>query len=194
MGQENEILYRNTRGILVQGDIGKKLSFSSSFYETQAQFPSWVDSFAATYADTALVKGAQVSYSNFGFVLILGQGRAKPFRDGYDFGMASGYVSYSPFERLNIQAGHGKHFIGEGYRSLLLSDNAFNYPYLRITSSWWKGKLQYTGIYNSMQSLNRIEFATTPEAPFERKSGSFNYLSIAPVKWLQIGLFEGTIW
>lgn len=59
--------------------------------------------------------------------------------------MASGYVSYSSNKHFNFQVGHGKHFVGDGYRSLLLSDNALNYPYARITSTF--GKLQYTNLY-----------------------------------------------
>ena len=61
------------------------------------------------------------------------QGAWKDFNEtGKDYSSVSAYISYSPWSFLNIQAGHGKHFIGNGYRSLLLSDNAFNYPYLKL--------------------------------------------------------------
>jgi len=174
--------YKNTRGVLIQGNIGKKFSFMSSFYENQAVFPSYIDSFVMENAEK-------------GFGLVPGQGRAKSFKNGgYDYAMASGYISYSPSSHFNLQAGHGKHFIGEGYRSLLLSDNAFNYPYLKITTTFGKGRFQYTNLYASMQSLNRLPASSTSEALFERKAGTFHYLSYAPFKWVQIGLFEGVIW
>src|ERR1035437_3682919 len=77
--------------------------------------------------------------TNYPYNVVPGQGRAKTFKkNGYDFAMASGYVSYSPNRHFNFQLGTGKHFIGDGYRSLLRSDNAFNSPFVRITSSFGK--------------------------------------------------------
>ena len=115
--------YKNTRGLLIRGDIGTKFSFESSFLENQATFVKYIHDFNDT------------------FLVVPGQGRWKRFKkDGYDFAMSSGYISYSPSKHFNFQVGTGKHFVGDGYRSLLLSDNAFNYPYARITSTF--GKIQ----------------------------------------------------
>ncbi|PCJ80129.1 MAG: hypothetical protein COA57_15070, partial [Flavobacteriales bacterium] len=169
--------YRNTRGLLVRANIGKKVSLMSSFYENQAFFPSYQDEFVNTYG------------------VVPGKGRTKPFKQrGYDYAMASGFVSFTPFKQLSFQLGHNKHFIGDGYRSLLLSDNAFNYPFLKITTNLWKNRIQYSNIFASLQSLDRVLESTTPEATFQRKAGTFHYLSINAAKWLQIGLFEGTVW
>ena len=71
--------------------------------------------------------------------------------------MASAYLSVSPNERVNIQMGTGKHFVGEGHRSLLLSDVAFNSPFLRVNTNWFKGKLQYQNLYTLHQDLTRLE-------------------------------------
>ena len=54
-----------------------------------------------------------------------------------------------------MQFGHGKHFIGDGYRSLFLSDNSFNYPFLRIETKL--GKLQYTNLYAELQDIQYFE-------------------------------------
>lgn len=169
--------YTNTRGILVRADFGKKVSVMSSFLESQGGFPQYIDDFVKNYQ------------------VVPGSGRVKPFKkNGYDYAMASGYVSYSPFKNLNFQAGHDKNFIGDGYRSLLLSDNAFNYPYLKITSSFFNNRIQYTNLYARLSSLDRIPAASTPEALFKPKAGTFHYLSIIPWKRLHLGLFEGTVW
>ena len=72
-----------------------------------------------------------------------GQGRVKSFEEGYDFNMASSRITYTPTDYLNIQLGHDKHFIGNGERSLLLSDLSFNYPFIRLQSDWLNGKLKY---------------------------------------------------
>lgn len=171
------VLYQNTRGFRVAGSIGTKLSFATYFYENQALFPEYIT--------------GMVNYTG----VVPGNGRVKPLSNGgFDYSMASGHVSYSPVNQLNIQFGHGKHFIGDGYRSLLLSDNAFNYPYLKFTTRFFGGKLQYTNLFTLFQSQERFEAASTPEALFKRKGGSFHHLSVNIGSRIQLGLFEGTIY
>lgn len=175
-------LFKNTRGILVRGDIGKNFSFESSFYENQAIFPNYISNFNETY------------------LVVPGQGRWKRFKTkGYDFAMSSGYISYSPTIKnenwySNIQLGHGKHFVGDGYRSLLLSDNSFNYPYVRVTTQY--KKFQYTNLYTLFMNLNDGGVTTPPntERLFQKKAGSFQYLSWNVHKRFQLGLFQGMIW
>jgi hypothetical protein len=184
---------KNTRGFIVRANIGKKVSFMSSFYENQGFFPQYIIDYATERSEYLYTGSSYVH--NVGFGMIPGQGRAKPFKEwGYDYAMASGYVSFSPRKELNIQFGHDKNFVGDGYRSLLLSDNAFNYPFLKLTTTWLKGRVQYTNLFNSLQSMYRLRESTSPEATFERKAGSFRYLSINVTKKLQLGLFEGVIW
>ena len=167
----------NTRGYVLKGNIGTKLSFMSSFYENQVFLPSYQNQYVNQY------------------LVVPGQGRTKPFKvTGYDFAMASGYVSYSPFKTLNLQFGHDKNFIGDGYRSLLLSDNSFNYPFLKINAFLLHDKIHYSTLYASLQNLERIPFSTTPETTFKRKAAAFHILGITPVDWLQVTFFEATLW
>jgi len=171
----NEVLYKNTRGILIKGDIGKDFSFESSFYENQATFVNYIDAFNNT------------------MLVVPGQGRWKQFKsNGYDFAMASGYISYSPNKHFNFQLGHGKHFVGDGYRSLLLSDNAFNYPYVRITSTF--GKIQYTNLYAVFMNIDTSYTSASTENLFQKKAASFQMLSWNISKRTQLGLFQGMIW
>jgi len=179
-------LYKNTRGILVQGDFGNHVSFSTSFYESQAYFPSYVDSYTREVNTDPL-------YPTYG--IVPGQGRAKSFKNGgFDYGMSSANVSYSPNTYLNVQLGYGKNFIGEGYRSMLLSDVAFNYPFVKITSKFGKqNKWQYCNIYSSLKHIDRVPTTVATEQQYIPKSGTFHYLSWAPINRIQIGFFEGTI-
>lgn len=178
LGMENgKRLYKNTRGYIARGDIGKNFSFESSFCENQAVFPTHVDSFVQLMG------------------VAPGQGRVKSFKNnGYDFAMASGYVSYSFLKHFNVQAGHGKHFVGDGYRSVLLSDNAFNYPFLRATATF--GKWQYTQLYAQLMNMNKGNTQTPKytEPLYQKKAGSFQLLNYAPFKWLQVGFFQGLMW
>ncbi|MCW3104854.1 MAG: hypothetical protein JWO09_3294 [Bacteroidetes bacterium] len=184
----HEKLYKNTRGFIVRGDIGKKFSFESSFYENQATYAKYIDNYIAG-TDKLFPQSA-----NYNYDVVPGQGRSKAFKkNGYDYAMASGYISYSPNKIFNIQLGHGKHFVGDGYRSLLLSDNSFNYPYARITTTW--KNIQYTNLYTSFMNLTDGGVKTPPhvERLFQKKTGSFQMLSVNLWKRLQLGLFQGMI-
>ncbi len=164
---------QNTRAFEFSGDLGEKLSFYSSFYENQAFFPE--------YVDNKIVDK----------VVIPGQGSWKDFKKGdimgRDFGYASGYISFSPVKKFNLQLGHGKHFIGDGYRSLLLSDNSFNYPFAKFSFDF--GKFQYTSLFTEFQA-----FTTRYYMYHHKKHGTFNYFSYSPHNKIQVGIFEGIIW
>lgn len=171
--------YINSRGIVARGDIGAKVSFETSFWENQCFLPSYQDSFALKYG------------------VIPGMGRWKAFdTTGYDYAMASGMISWSPCRNFNLQVGHGKHFIGDGVRSLLLSDNSFNYPYARF-SAWFgpNRNMQYTVMYASLMNL----VPSTPVSPvgterlFQKKSAVFHHFSWRFLRTFEISLFEGAI-
>ncbi|MGZ4097494.1 MAG: hypothetical protein ACXVNM_01360, partial [Bacteroidia bacterium] len=169
----------NTRGFIGSGYIGNKIYFETMFAENQSFFPSYVNN---------VVKATSV---------VPGQGRWKQFKTtGYDYAFSSGFVSYQPIKNLNIQFGHGKQKIGNGYRSLLLSDNSFNYPYARVTQQWLKGRIQYSNIYAVLMNLESASLVQNPNAErlFQKKAASFQYLSANITKYLNIGLFQGMIW
>ncbi|MEO6305229.1 MAG: hypothetical protein ABIP51_18865 [Bacteroidia bacterium] len=175
----NRKLSTNTRGFIGSGYVGTKVYFETMFAENQSVFPNYVSN------------AANVS------LVVPGQGRWKTFKvTGYDYAFSSGFVSIQPLKNLNIQVGHGKHKIGNGYRSLLLSDNAFNYPYARITQQWFKGRVSYTNIYAALMNLDSASKHPTPNAErlFQKKAASFQYLSINVSKFLNIGFFQGMIW
>ncbi|MBK8414092.1 MAG: hypothetical protein IPL22_06010 [Bacteroidetes bacterium] len=49
--------------------------------------------------------------------VVPGGSRIKNFNDKYDYGTASGTISYSLKKHFSFQLGHDKNFIGDGYRS-----------------------------------------------------------------------------
>lgn len=164
--------YVATKGAAFSGNITKKFSFYTAYYENQARFPQYLTNWIT--ANTVIPQ----------------QGRPKPFgTGGYDFGWATGYISYTPTKYLNAQLGHGKNFIGDGYRSLLLSDNAFNYPYLKLTANVWR--IKYSIVYAQFQDLRTV---TGPNQVYAKKYGVFHYFDIIPHKRISIGLFESVIW
>jgi hypothetical protein len=171
-------LYRNSRGIQITGGVNDKLSFYTSYLETQARFPGYINKYVNYYE---VVPGTCI---------------VKEFKgNAWDYGLATGSVSYTPFKYLNVQLGYGKNSFGTGYRSLLLSDNSFQYPYLKLTARY--GRFEYVSMFTSFTNLKTDSVLSTPYiwyAGYQKKGGTFNYLSVNITKWLQMGLFEGIIW
>lgn len=170
----DDMSWVNTRGFIIRGALGKNFAFGTGFYENQAK-----------YFD--LRQGAILTTPR---VIIPGQGVAKGYKtNGYDYYFSEAYVSYSALKYFNFQLGTGKHFLGDGYRSLLLSDNSFNYPYFKITTDFWRIKYvnlwaQFQDLYNPLRDV-----VANP-----KKWGTFQYLSYNVTDWLSVGLFEAIIW
>ncbi|MBE2245678.1 MAG: hypothetical protein IAE67_00345 [Candidatus Competibacteraceae bacterium] len=167
-----QLTYFNTRGFHARGNITKMLSFYTEFYENQAAFADYITDFIDSNR------------------VIPGQGRTKQFKEAsYDYAFAGGYINFTPVKYISFELGHGKHFIGDGYRSLLLSDNSFNYPYFKISTQVWK--IKYVNIWAEFQD-------NTPSVNADnlnyKKYGTFHYLSIQPVRYLTLGFFESIIW
>ncbi|MBT8254663.1 MAG: gliding motility protein RemB, partial [Bacteroidia bacterium] len=117
-------------------------------------------------------------------------GIAKRFKDdAYDYPVAEAYLSYSPVDFFNVQFGHGKNFIGDGYRSLLISDNASPSPFLKFNTSFWK--IKYT---NTWTWLRDVRPEVTEDGAFLTKYMANHYLSWNVSKRFNLGLFESVLW
>ena len=162
--------YINTRGYLLEGRIGKNLTFYSTFLENQGRFSDYISQYARR---RRVIPGQSSSIRGFG-------------EGSYDFGYVAGEVSYSPNEFFAFTAGQGRNFFGEGYRSMLLSDGSFSYPFFRIETTFWKFK--YVNLFTQMYDLRR-EAMITPEN-FARKYLSSHYLSINITPRLNFSVFE----
>ena len=171
--------FNNTRGVYVQGGLGKHFSFATSVYESQGRFAQYYNE----YAESLKAFGPDPA-------IIPGRGIAKRFKDdAYDYPVAEAYLSYSPAKFVNIQFGHGKNFIGDGYRSLLQSDVSSPYPFLKLTTKFWK--IKYT---NTWMWLKDVRPEVTVDDAFLTKYMANHYLSWNVSKRLNIGLFESVIW
>ncbi len=174
-----DLTYNNTRGAIFQGGLGDHFNFYTVVFESQGRFADYFNQ----YAESIEPFGGNPA-------IIPGRGIAKEFmNNGYDYPVAEGYLSYSPVEFFNIQFGHGKNFIGDGYRSLLFSDAASPYPYLKLNTSFWK--LKYT---NTWMSLRDVREEVAAEGSYRTKYMANHYLSLNLTKRLNIGVFESVIW
>ncbi len=171
--------YNNTRGLLVQGGLGDKLNFYATVFESQGRFANYVNE----YAESLKAFGPDPA-------IIPGRGIAKRFKtDSYDYPVAEAYLSYAPAKFINMQFGHGKNFIGDGYRSLLLSDVASPHPFFKLNTSFWK--IKYT---NTWMWLKDVRDDVVEDKAFLSKYLASHYLSWNVSKRLNIGLFESVLW
>lgn len=171
IGKDNKkTTWVNTRGVELKGNIGNNFAFYTNLRENQAVFPEHIHQY---------VKDNHV---------IPGQGWSRSFKGtGFDYNNSTAYIALRPTSWLDATLGYGKNFIGDGYRSMILSDNAFNYPYLRLTADFWR--IQYTCLYTQMTDRNRVLSDNT----FARKYTVMHYLDIAVTKRLNIGFFDAIV-
>ncbi len=172
--EEDRNVFTNSRGAWVGGTFGKRFSFDATFYENLAKFPTYLDSFVL---ETGVAPG---------------QGRVKRNKENSnsDFAMATGTIAFALNKHFTFQAGQDRNFIGDGYRSLILSDNATPYPYLKIVTDFWK--IRYVNLYTVMQDLENGN--GNDERPYRRKYASTHYLDLSIGKRVTIGIMEAVVW
>ncbi len=169
----------NTRGYEVHGNIGNTFYFETNFYENQGRFPGYVDS---------LVRIAQVIPHAANYKNALADG------PGFDFNYSSARLVYTPNKHLVFDLGYNQNFIGDGYRSLFLSDWSINYPYFRAAIT--VGKLQYSVMWSEYLTYLNRAISNTPYYAFGfSHSWAQTYLvDYAITKKFSAGLFESVVW
>ena len=171
--------YNNTRGLYVQGGLGKKFNFFTAVYESQGRFAQYYNQYAIS------IKAADEAG------VVPGRGIAKAFKDrGFDYPVAEAYLSYSPANFLNVQLGHGKNFIGDGYRSLFISDVASPSTYFKLNTTFWK--IKYTNTWMWLRDVRPD--VVDANGAYLNKYMATHFLSWNATKRLNIGFFESVIW
>lgn len=174
--QVDELIFENYRGLELRGTIDQKVGFYTLLAENQARYPEYV----RLVTDSTL----GVPYEGFW----------KQYRDnGVDFLRAQGYIDFNVSPHIQAQFGYGKHFIGNGRRSLILSDFSNNYPYFRLNTRIWK--LQYTNIFAQLiGQTTGGSYGLNGTGGFPKKYFVNHHLSIRAASNLTIGLFESVIY
>ena len=178
---EHKNVWTNTRGIEFKGRIGKNFTFYTNFYENQAVFVNYLNDFVLK---TYVVPGQGRIH-----ILIDSTGE-HPYLNGksFDYSSVSGYVSANAGKHFTFQLGHGKNFLGDGYRSLLLSDNSFMNAYFKMEVNFWH--MKYLVLYNQYLDLHE----EIPEMGYARKYSTIHYLSWSISKRVNLSFFDAIIW
>jgi hypothetical protein len=176
IGQSNATenkTWLNTRGYQFGGTIGDKFSFYTSGYENQGVFPEYLSDYVLA---TTIIPGQSYNRTNLG--------------TSKDWSYATTLLSYTPINFLNLTLGQDKIFIGDGYRSMLLSDFGSNYPFLKATVNL--GNVQYTAIWAGFQEPKATKLSY--DTGNRKKGGVFHYLDWNVNSRLSFGFFDAIIW
>ncbi len=167
-------LYSVTGGTHLKLNINNDFTFAASVFGGKVMLPFFLDT---AVSQQKILPAYGQAYGNS--------------KNGYSFFDYNGYVSYSPNNSkiFNFQLGRDKHFIGDGYRSLLLSDYGPASPYFRINTNIWR--LQYSAWYTWMYDVST---ANGFKSKYSNKFGTFHYLSYNIIEQLNLGLFENIVW
>jgi hypothetical protein len=174
--QTDDPLYTNTRGVEVRGMVDQKVGFYAYLADNQALLPAYVRS--------------QVSSNG----VIPHEGFWKGYKGGnaYDFLQARGYITFEATKHINIQFGHDHFFIGNGYRSLILSD--FSPPALFLKGNVKVWKLNYLFMVSQLTADTKGSASgLNADGGFPQKYSALHHLSINIGRKLNVGIFESVI-
>lgn len=167
----DERIFLNSKGLTMRGMIARKIGFSAYLTDNQERAPIFVQE---RIEEQEAVPGA-------GYYKIF----RKTAKDYFD---ARGSVNFNVTRFIDVQFGFDKLFIGNGYRTLFLSDFANSYLFLRLNTRIWK--INYQNIFMELTP----QFAKTGlDNLLDKKYASVHHLSINATKWLNIGLFEAVV-
>jgi hypothetical protein len=169
---DDKQLYLNARGVTVRGEIGKRIGFSSTITDQQERGPLF---FQEQIFSSRAVPG--VGFYKF----FKRDSSAQDYFDG------RGYLSFKATRFVDIQFGYDKNFIGNGYRSLFLSDWGNSYLFAKLNTKIWKFNYQ-----NLFMELNP-QFTKRGDSLLKRKYAAMHHLSLNVTPWLDLGLFEGVV-
>ncbi|MFN8253206.1 MAG: capsule assembly Wzi family protein [Ferruginibacter sp.] len=164
-------IFINTRGVSTRGLIARKIGFSAMITDNQERAPQFFQDRIKQYD------------------AVPGVGFYKPFKTtGTDYFDARGYISFAAVKNyVDVQFGYDKNFIGNGYRSLFLSDWGNSYLFLKLNTKVWK--FNYQNLFMELMP----QFKKAGDTLLDRKYAAIHHLSMNVTKWLNIGLFEGVI-
>ncbi len=164
--------YINTRGVEISGMISSKIGYYTYMSTTQAAFPQYV----RTWIDRNKVIPREGFWKVFN-------------KDGVDFFTARGYLSFNVVEPVNIQFGHDKLYLGNGVRSMALSDFSNNYLFFKLDADVWK--LKYRFVIAQHYADTRTQLGTgSLFGNYPRKYLAHHHLSFNIGKNLSLGFFE----
>ncbi|QES87998.1 hypothetical protein [Rhizosphaericola mali] len=181
----NQKLFQNTRGLRLRGMIDGKIGFYTIFTENQERDPYYVQQVVNPYPNKSIIglPGANF-YKAF-------DGHAGAF----DYFNVRGGVSFSVSKKVDFQLAFDQFQIGDGYRSLFISNYGAPFFYLRMNA-----KLGNKVTLTSVGAQTIAPFSNNPASGVNARDSTrprsymvFHYLDWQATDWLKVGAFENTM-
>ena len=172
----DQLLFTNQRGAEIRGAIDSRVYFYTNLVESQSQYQQYV---VDRVNDERAFPGGGF-YKPYTGVLKV--------KNGYDYNVSQGYIATSLTRHIGVQFGHGKNFLGNGIRSVILSDFSNNYLYLKFNTRLWKFHYQ-----NLFCELTSEPFNLGSDRLLPKKYLAAHYLSFRPTPNLTFGVYEATV-
>ncbi|MFC7666080.1 hypothetical protein ACFQT0_00505 [Hymenobacter humi] len=169
--ESDGLRYVNTRGVQLEGTIDQKLGFYTFLADNQQAVPQ--------YVQTRILRDDIVPHEGF-------KKNFKDKPDQYDFFTARGGITYAATKHINLQLAHDRNFIGNGYRSLILSDYSAPYFFLKVNTRVWK--FNYQNLFAELTAERKNQDQVYP-----KKYLAMHHLSFDVTPTLNIGVFESTV-
>lgn len=175
--QEGELLFINQRGTDLRGGIDDKFFFHTQIIDNQGKFPQYVEQFVEDF-DALPGVGFLKDNRNTSFGL----------SGGYDYLISNGLLGFNVSDHVGLQLGYGQNFIGNGYRSLLLSNFSYNYFFLKINWKVWK--LHFQNIFTELSSRSS---RSRGNQLLPKKYMAAHHLTLRLTPNFSVGLFEAVV-
>jgi len=105
------------------------------------------------------------------------------------FNYLESFLHYKSERFFDFEVGYGRNFIGDGYRSLLLSDFGQASPYAMLQASFWH--IQYTTLFSMHRDIRGVESSADL---FRQKYTATHFLEWKIAPWIRVGVFESIVW
>jgi hypothetical protein len=170
--ENSKSTYLNSRGYQVGGTVGSNFFFYTSGFENQGTFPNYLASY---------IKATD---------MIPGQAYDRTFLGYNDWSYVTALMGYAINPNFTIVLGEDKTFIGDGYRSMLLSDFATAYPLLRVTFNIGKN-IQYMAMWAYLEDPQAYNFNAFSNN--RREWMAVHYIDWNITKRASLGFFNAVI-
>ncbi|MEZ5055188.1 MAG: hypothetical protein R2807_10585 [Chitinophagales bacterium] len=168
--KKDKFKYLTSKGFEIRGQVDDIFGFYAMFLSEQGNFPNYIEN----YIDQSKTPP--------------GAGYWKEYkRGGYDYFLAKGYVTISPSKHFHMQFGYDNNFIGDGIRSMFLSDFGANYMFLKLNTNVWK--FNYQNIFAELTKY----YPRGADRLLTKKYMAMHHLSVNLTKNVNIGIFESVM-
>ncbi len=167
---DHRMLYRLGQGVYIYGYFNQNIGYELSAELFERGFPS------------------SARYSLDSLKLIPGYNRILTGKyPNISYASVNGFIKWNFIPHMSLKLGKDKQFLGDGDRSLLLSEYAASYPFVQLNLDIWRIKYSYQLMF--LQDLvpgegsNRFEKYTVMHTLDYNISRNFNIYAFEAVVW-----------